>query len=87
MQQNAFDPVDEATPQERQLYVFGFIYRILEARLSLRNKEEALGYFQRLRQLVNGWNSSAWQSDEFKGIEREISALLEEKMEKGRADA
>ncbi len=87
LQQNAFDPVDEATPQERQLYVFGFIYRILEARLSLRNKEEALGYFQRLRQLVNGWNSSAWQSDEFKGIEREISALLEEKMEKGRADA
>jgi len=31
LQQNAYDPVDEATPRQRQEYVFSFISRILSS--------------------------------------------------------
>ncbi|MFH0935547.1 MAG: V-type ATP synthase subunit A [Candidatus Omnitrophota bacterium] len=82
LQQNAFDKVDEATPQERQVYVFNFIYRILEAEFSLEDKEKALHFFQRLRQLFRGWNSAQWNSAEFKNMEEEISLFIEAKLKK-----
>ncbi|MDI6606285.1 MAG: V-type ATP synthase subunit A, partial [Candidatus Omnitrophota bacterium] len=80
LQQNAFDKVDEATPQERQVYVFNFIYRILESEFGLEDKEKALHFFQQLRQLFRGWNSAEWNSAEFKKIEEEISLLIEAKI-------
>ena len=73
---HAFDPVDEATPRDRQIYLFDFIYRILEAEFSFEDKETALHFFQQLRQLFKGWNSVPWNTDEFKASEREIGALL-----------
>jgi V/A-type H+-transporting ATPase subunit A len=79
LQQNAFDAVDEATSQERQVYVFDFIHDILLSDFKLEDKEKALHFFQRLRQLLRTWNSSVWMSVEFKQIEEEISILLEEK--------
>ncbi|HPL82650.1 MAG TPA: V-type ATP synthase subunit A, partial [Candidatus Omnitrophota bacterium] len=78
LQQNAFDKVDEATPQERQVYVFNFIYEILDSDFSLESKERALHFFQQLRQLMRTWNSCQWGSEEFKRIEEELSLLLEE---------
>ncbi len=73
LQQDAFDEVDEATPAERQKYVFDFIYKnILEAGFEFPDKDKALGFFQKLRQLFKGWNSAKWQSEEFKGVEKEI---------------
>lgn len=80
LQQNAFDPVDEATTKERQIYVFDFIVEILKAEFNFSDKQDALQFFQKLRQLFNGWNSSSWQSEEFKNTEAEISALLKEKI-------
>ncbi len=79
LQQNAFDAVDEATSKERQVYIFDFIHDILLSDFKLEDKEKALHFFQRLRQLLRTWNSSAWMSAEFKQIEEEISILLEEK--------
>ncbi len=76
LQQNAFDEVDEATAKERQAYVYDFIYDILEADLEFKDKEKALHFFQALRQLFRGWNSSQWQSDEFKKTESEIKTHL-----------
>ncbi len=76
LQQNAFDPIDEATPKERQIYVFDFIYRILEAEFSFDDKNSALHFFQQLRQLFRGWNSAPYQSDEFQAAEQEIATLL-----------
>ena len=86
LQQNAFDKVDEATSSERQKYVFNFIYHILEAQFIFSNKEEALHFFQKLRQLFKGWNSNEWQADEFKNTEKEISALLKEKITRERQE-
>lgn len=80
LQQNAFDKVDEATSRERQGYVFNFIYNILEAEFQFTGKEDALHFFQKLRQLFRGWNSTAWGSTEFKNAEKEISLLLSEKL-------
>ena len=77
LQQNAFDPVDEATSQERQVYVFTAIRRILQAELKLEDKAKALNFFQKLRQLIRTWNSSLWMSAEFTQLENEIIALLD----------
>jgi V/A-type H+-transporting ATPase subunit A len=87
LQQNAFDKVDEATPQERQVYVFNFIYEILDSDFSLENKEKALHFFQQLRQLMRTWNSCQWGTEEFKRIEEELSLLLEENRERVKSNA
>jgi V/A-type H+-transporting ATPase subunit A len=83
LQQNAFDPVDEATAKERQIYIFDFIYRIIETEFVFGNKDEALHFFQQLRQLFRGWNSMAWQSNEFFGNEKEIRAFLRVRTKEG----
>jgi V/A-type H+-transporting ATPase subunit A len=80
LQQNAFDPVDEATSRERQIYIYDFIYRILEADFIFAGKEAALKFFQKLRQEFRGLNSCAWMSEEFKKIEGAVNALLEENL-------
>jgi len=83
LQQNAYDPQDEATQAERQIYIFGFIYNnILEPEFVFADKEKARQFFQRLRQQFRGWNSSAWESKEFKEIEKEIAAAIEESLVK-----
>lgn len=79
LQQNAFDHVDEATSAERQAYIFNFIYNILESQFSFATKEEALHFFQTLRQLFRGWNSCIFKSEEFARTEKEISGLLRQK--------
>ncbi|MBL7157713.1 MAG: V-type ATP synthase subunit A [Candidatus Omnitrophica bacterium] len=80
LQQNAFDPVDEATSAERQKYVFNFIYeKILKTKFDFKDKEEARHFFHTLRQEFKGWNSIAPDTDEFKKIEKDIIALIGEK--------
>jgi V/A-type H+-transporting ATPase subunit A len=80
LQQNAFDPVDEATSKERQIYIFANLNRVLEAEFNFTGKDDALRFFQALRQQFRGWNSAAWMSDEFKRIEQEINAHLKQKL-------
>lgn len=82
LQQNAFDEVDEATSKERQVYVFDFIYKILETEFIFENKDMALNFFQRLRQLFRGLNISLWQSQDFERIEKEIISVIEDKRSK-----
>lgn len=83
LQQNAFDEVDESTSRERQIYVFNFIYHILEAEFSFPDKERALNFFQKMRQLFKTWNSCAWEGEEFNKVEGELRLLIGEKMIKG----
>jgi V/A-type H+-transporting ATPase subunit A len=83
LQQNAFDAIDEATPKERQIYVFDFIYRILELDFVFEDKDTALHFFQQLRQLFKGWNSAPWQSEEFEKTEKEIRGFVLEWSRKG----
>ena len=80
LQQNAFDEVDEASIEDRQKYIFEFIHNILNSDFDLENKETALKFFQALRQQFRGWNSSKWESADFKNIEKEIQSKLKEKV-------
>ena len=77
LQQNAYDPVDEATPRERQEYVFSFISRILASEFTFGDKDTALHFFQQIRQLFRGWNSAPRGSPEFAETEVEIQALVQ----------
>lgn len=76
LQQNAFDPVDEASPRERQAYLLGFIHdTILRAEFAFKDKAGALYFFQALRQRFRGWNSLLQGSAEFAREEKEILEL------------
>lgn len=87
LQQNAFDEVDESTTEERQKYVFHFIYQhVFESKFSFKDKAEALRSFQALRQLFRGWNSAPWRSEGFKEQENQIRVLIEKDL-KERPDA
>jgi len=80
LQQNAFDEVDEATSADRQKYVFSFLYQhVLKQEFNLPGKDEALHFFQKLRQIFKGWNSIQWKTPGFEKAEKEIRAALEEK--------
>lgn len=72
LQQNAFDKNDEATPKDRQIHVFNLIYEIIEQEFQFDNKDLARRFFQELRQIFINWNSIAFQSEEFKMIEKQI---------------
>ena len=81
LQQNAFDPVDESTSDERQKRVFNFIFEfVLEPDFALDDREKALTFFQSLRQLFRTWNSAEFETDEFKKLEDEISSAIESKI-------
>jgi V/A-type H+-transporting ATPase subunit A len=83
LQQNAFDKVDEATIQERQMYIMKFIYEnTLKPEFDFPDKEPALKFFQSLRQLFRGWNSAEWRSSEFVSIENEIKSLVKGSVKK-----
>ncbi|MDD5449343.1 MAG: V-type ATP synthase subunit A [Candidatus Omnitrophica bacterium] len=87
LQQDAFDPVDEATSGERQAYVFDFIYRmVLNAEFHFEDKTKALHFFHTLRQHFKGWNSMKEDSDEFRGVEAEIIKIVSERTVKNRQD-
>jgi V/A-type H+-transporting ATPase subunit A len=83
LQQNAFDPVDEATSRERQVYMFNVIFHILESEFSFEEKGAALRFFQQLRQLFIGWNSAAWQSPEFGAAENAVWEVVSIQKEAG----
>ena len=75
LQQNAFDKVDEFCPADRQKYVFGVIEKIIEKDFDFEEKDVARRYFQDLRSKFITWNTTEFESDEFKKIEKELQEL------------
>ena len=83
LQQNAFDTVDESTSAERQQLVFKFIHdNMLEPEFDFDDKEKALQFFQKLRQLFKTWNSTAMDTKEFEAIRDELMKNVSEKIRK-----
>ena len=78
-QQNSFDPVDAAVPTERQHRYFKLIVRIAAANLKFTEKDEARRWFAGLRLKTLDLNGTAYLSDEFLRIEKEIEAFVEER--------
>jgi V/A-type H+-transporting ATPase subunit A len=86
LQQNAFEPVDAATPAERQRYVFDAILRMLITDYSICDNNEARSFINQLRQLFLDWNCTEWKSPQFFGIEEELYRLVTEKSGLGKLD-
>ena len=78
LQQNAFDKTDEATSANRQRYVFDLIIEVLDQDFQFNNKDEARKFFQHLQQTFINWNSSEYESEEFKQNESALRSKLEE---------
>ena len=78
LQQNSFDSVDGATSPERQKYVFNFVHNVLAKHFSLKEKDEARNFFNKLRQLFIDWNYIDMKDDEFNKQEAKITQLIEE---------
>ncbi|HPI23476.1 MAG TPA: V-type ATP synthase subunit A [Spirochaetota bacterium] len=87
LQQNAFDKVDAATTGDRQKYVFDTIISIILATFDMSDKESARSFFNQLRQRFLDWNGAPMDSDEFKKIEGEIMAMLEQHRKESAAEA
>ena len=77
LQQNAFDPVDASVDTARQRHIFDLLFTILGSKIRAEGKEEARGLFSNLRQKFIDYNGAAWDSDEFKRLEREIRDTFE----------
>jgi len=78
-QQNSFDPVDASVTPERQGFLFKQIMDVLTAELDLDTKEEVRSWFNKLRQTFLDYNSSGWESDDFKSYDKEINNLIADK--------
>ncbi|MDR3146926.1 MAG: V-type ATP synthase subunit A [Treponema sp.] len=80
-QQNSFDPIDSSVSPERQAHVFAILLGIMASRFNFPDKNEARGWFNRLRQRFLDYNGSEWQSERFKTLEQEIRDEVSAKAE------
>ena len=78
LQQNSFDLVEANCGTARQCYVTDKLITILGSDYALSDKDEARGYFNRLRQRFINWNYTEYESDAFKKGELEIDELYKE---------
>ncbi len=78
LQQNSFDLIEANCTKERQRYVTDKLIKILGSDYSLSDKDEARGFFNRLRQRFIDWNYTQFLSDEFNAAEKEIDSLYDE---------
>jgi V/A-type H+-transporting ATPase subunit A len=76
LQQNAFDKVDASNTIERQVYTFKKVAQILDKDIAAKDKDDARNIFFRVSSLVRNWNSSAWQSEEWKRFESQINEFV-----------
>jgi len=76
LQQNAYDPVDGATPAERQRLVFDKILEVVRADFGLADKESARRTMVAAQDLFRNWNYAEWQGEEFKKILGRIEAFI-----------
>ncbi|MBS3733390.1 MAG: V-type ATP synthase subunit A [Phycisphaerae bacterium] len=60
LQQNAFDPVDAATPRERQEFVFGKVLDVVDLDFGFENKDDARKVMFRATDLFRNWNYAPW---------------------------
>ena len=76
LQQNSFDAVDAATPDDRQRHVFGLLCEVLDAPMTFEDRDAARAFFHRLTQTMRDWNGSVWQSDAFAEGEKKIREMV-----------
>jgi len=76
LQQNSFDAVDDAVSVERQRHIYAIILRVLGSEFVFEAKDEARGFFNKLRSSFIDYNYAAWDSAEFKKNEEAVMSLI-----------
>jgi len=75
LQQNSFDLVEANCSRTRQRYVTDKLVYILGSNYALQNKDDARGFFNRMRQKFIDWNYTEFESEAFEKAESEIDEL------------
>ena len=75
LQQNSFDLVEANCGKQRQRYVTDKLVHILGSNYALQNKDDARGFFNRMRQKFIDWNYTEFESESFIKAESEIDEL------------
>ena len=79
LQQDAFDSVDGSTSMERQKYMLGKVLEVTRSEFEFESFEEVNPYFKRIINAFKQMNYSEFQSEAFKGFEREVADILAER--------
>ena len=75
LQQNSFDLVEANCGKMRQRCVTDKLVYILGSNYRLENKDDARGFFNRMRQKFIDWNYTEFESEAFRKAESEIDEL------------
>ncbi|MCQ2448619.1 MAG: V-type ATP synthase subunit A [Clostridia bacterium] len=75
LQQNSFDLVEANCSKERQRYVTDKLVHVLGSNYNLASKDDARGFFNRMRQKFIDWNYAEFESADFKKAESDIDEL------------
>jgi V/A-type H+-transporting ATPase subunit A len=76
LQQDAFDPVDGATPAERQRFVFDKVLEVVELDFEFDTKEEARQTLLRATDLFRNWNFAPFGEPEYDETLERIDRFL-----------
>ena len=79
LQQDAFDPIDQMTPMERQKYMLEKVLNIVKMNFNFENFEEVGSYFRKVINSLKQINYSEFKSDQFQKYESELESIINEK--------
>ncbi|MFP4365672.1 MAG: V-type ATP synthase subunit A [Bacteroidales bacterium] len=79
LQQDAFDPVDQSCPINRQKYMLAKVLDVYETEFEFGSFEEVNPYFKRIINEFKQMNYSEFESEQFKKHEKELLNIIDEK--------
>ncbi len=79
LQQDAFDPIDRASPIHRQKYMLDKVLEVYNTPFSFNSFEEVNPYFKRVINEFKQMNYSEYESDGFKKHEKELNNIIDER--------
>ena len=78
LQQNAFSESDATTPVARQKVMFNVVEKALFTSYKFTTKDDTRRFFMDLQQTFIDWNDKAFDSEEFKALEKALVCKIEE---------
>ena len=73
LQQNSFDPIDQACLPERQRREFDVLYDAMMQTYDITDKKEIRAFFNQLRQEFLDWHGTEFESKEFEAQQKKIT--------------
>ena len=80
LQQNSFDPIDEACVPDRQRREFDVLYDAMMKTYNIEDKREIRAFFNQLRQEFLDWHVTLFETPEYYAQEKKIVDLYMSKV-------